>query len=312
MMVRIWKRVWAVQVIVHDALGIMNWSQVPSHTLVAIAEAYVALQTSIHTFLPSRFDDLDLALRRSLYISALVIDGLEEAEKGDPPPLLRTHCTTLIFMAGSHPHLDAELARREREHVGFHAGKLLLLMAGFRRMGRIAESAFAPDAVHAVETLRKAAWRMTPGEKRDELTGGIPLTLHDRWGSLDPFDALARSLDGELDIAPRAIRDALVKQASREDRTREIEVIFQERPGAEDEKGPRSWEDVLPSKELGPDAEARFRELLGRVKNDLRLRRLVEAALEGAETHQQLADRWGVDPRTVRNWLKELKKQLEN
>ncbi len=206
--------------------------------------------------------------------------------------------------------------------MGYHAGMLLLLMQIFRRMGSETPD-LAQEAEHRVDQLRGSTFRSTPVEMREELTGQIPLTLDSRWGHLDGLEVIARSLEGELNIAPQAIRDGLMKQKVREDERRTMEIHFssltrqtrstEEKEGEEipyDPKDPRQGHDPKDPKG-GPQDKAHWRGLLKRMRNHPRPQRLLDAVLEGDKTQREIAERYGVTDRTVRSWITEAKQLLE-
>ncbi len=302
-LVRLWEQFIACQARMREDLDRMEWSEVSAWDLVAWVEAAVSVQLGILRFLPPEVADLDPNVRRWLFVQALILKGLETAASGElAHPLLPALRAAASYMGGD--AADAKIGRRGAGHVGFLAGMLCLLMAALRQ-GALG-SALAGDQERAVEALKKSVWRRVPAEQHPEVLGQIQLTLEERWGQLDPLETLARALQGELNIAPRAIQDDLLDQLRGEVRREQVEVQFKERTEMED-----GGEDMVPSPEWGPEEERRWRECLSLVEHDARFRRLLLAAMEGAETEKEIAERLRVTDRTVRNWITLLKERLQ-
>ncbi len=285
--------------------------QVNSPELVAMVTEHLAVQSGLKTFLPPPYSEL-LPDRELTFFSFVTYFGLlstgGSSEVHDQ--LFRSTLRAICSLIGG-PIIELEFERRAAKHVGYHAAMLLVLMQIRRQVGT-ADPSWEQAEAECVEAIRKSARRMTPDVMRPELPGQIALTLDTRWGKLGDRELITRALEGKLDIAPRAIRDALVKQGAAESHTRKIEVLFDrsEEP-QEGEEGITGWEDILRSPDWGPEEETRWKEILSALRTNLPTRRLLQAALEGAETQAEIADRWGVDPRTVRNWLAGLKDMLD-
>ena len=158
----------------------------------------------------------------------------------------------------------------------------------------------------AIEAIRKAAWRRTPKELQPELTGQIAITLDNKWGHLDPLEGWARSLDGELNILPRAVRNDVVDQARR-DRRQNLVIEFRDQTGPDDD-GDGSGNPSL-SKEQ--EDRVRLRELIDLISANSKLRALALAALESdSGLQREIATVLGVDERTVRNRMARFRRQL--
>jgi hypothetical protein len=227
----------------------------------------------------------------------------------------------LASLAINGPPAEAEAERRLRQHVGGEAGWYLLLTKMERQLGPKADFAeLHEEHERALDALAARSWRMTDKvrkiiretlphdadarrahiEARQEVVGQIPITLDGRWGALDGDDVLARALDGELKIAPRAIPDALLDQLRAHQRRKKHEEPLSM---AEEEVG-------LIRVRVVEEETHRVKNGLDRLSDQRLLGRFQEAHPEckdGIELLlsespvQELARENGVTPRTVRN-----------
>ncbi len=297
------------------------------YELVNILFHSVEIRVAIETFLPRTLPieppEAAPHVRLWSYVQAWALSCCASLVENPKAPLEETFAPIYLiakFLAAG-PLAEAEIRRRGVRHVGYHAA-MLLLIAVVLDEGCTDKALLDQDAEQALKVLERAARGVRPGiplEKEEwraelgrvlpeEIRGQIFETLTHKYPGLDTRELLARSLKGELDIAPRAIRDDLAKSVARE--RREIPILIRERPAGEDAESPRSWEDALPSREFNPEEAACFQALLTRLRDDPRCRRLLQA-MQGAETQKEIAARLGVEERTVRNWRAKLRELLE-
>lgn len=288
---------WSIIKKCHDVAGVIikrtDWGKVPALELIQILENSLAVSIVESTSVPNQ----PPLVQRWLYYNGLMNKGvhLKAKDKISPPVLLLFRAE---YFNQALEYASAEIVRRSRKHVGFHAAKLLWLMAYSVRDQK--------DADSALLSLRKAAWGQIPARLRaaavHDLSQQIPVTLHNKWGSLEPRQVLARSLEGKLNIAPRAIRDAFVKDARREKKRQEFEVLFdpQELSHVEIQFSTENPENIISSNELY--------EML---RSDVTARRILVSRLDGVKTQAEIAKEWGVTTRTIKNWLSNAKTKLQ-
>ena len=116
--------------------------------------------------------------------------------------------------------LGAEMERRTKQHVGELVVRLLFLTG-------IEDPKVSDEYSDIVRQISRLAYRhVAPSVRRelepDDLSEAVIATVGARWGHLDPFDISAHAMDGELDIAPRAIANAVSRTRPR----RELEIEF--------------------------------------------------------------------------------------
>lgn len=299
-------------------LAARDWSTVDPWALIVFADAGARVAHGVRQFLPAEFGAPDPADRMMLYFVRLILAG---ARTGQADPFIAVRRASWYLEAGR--LADLEIQRRIEQHVGAYAALLLV------RAALVTRGVTAPrserESERAVEVLRRATWGKLRGWgraiARAEGTGprdtnAVRQALNcqafetsvARWGPLDPFDALARGLAGELDIVTRAIADDLIdaaRSARRRERREVLSVEFRERASPDQATG-----DV--HARAAPYAEARWRELVEKLARDPELCRLAEAYLAGGHTATQdeVARRLGVTARTVRNRLRQVRDLL--
>ena len=125
------------------------------------------------------------------------------------------------------------------------------------------------------------------------------------------MEAVARSLDGGLDIVPQAIADDLVDQARKDQGRDKVEIQFEEwssRASEDAEGAPGASGDGPPPTAPSPEEEARLGALLARLNT--RERRLAEGRLAGLN-QAEIAQRLGVTDRTIRDMITKLRLKLK-
>lgn len=238
-----YQKILTVQDLLRSSLGIADWSQVNSWDLVAIVEAHATLLISMEAFLPSGFAHLPPVARRFLWTNAMIITGLEEAEAGGQPrPLLLAHLTTFAYLAG--PRAETEITRRGLKNVGFYEAMVVLLTRALA--ARPNDSVLDNDLEQVLVKVRKAVWKKIPKWAKAEIADveasgktspydalkaaidrqAVETGLKD-WAE-EPLEVLARSLDGELNIAPQAIGNDLTDLARSLNRKRKLETPAEE------------------------------------------------------------------------------------
>src|SRR5262249_20257128 len=146
-----------------------------------------------------------------------------EHQGGDPLALLR-EALRIRFSLELQPGLQEEIATRMRSHVGVAAGLVRLIsgllaagvppdLAGEERLineiaalgqmiPRDIKAAAGGRQIEALDAFERERYR------KAALDYAVLDTVAQRW-DIDGLEALARSLNGELDIAPKAIADDL-------------------------------------------------------------------------------------------------------
>lgn len=303
----LWGRLRTAEAALRSEFEGRNWSEVSSWQLLEWLDAAIGVHLGVEAFLPPRLDRLPLPVRRFLYVHVfLFAAGARLAENRAIRP---------IWYAAAAPFLTEEFERRAQQHMGAEAGVLLLIMGALRLTPANQSGLLERDATATVDRLTKIVGKMrVPPQDRPEIPGQIPITLGGRWGQLDPIESLARALEGELDIAPRAVRDDLVEQAIKaltgEKKRARFEVLFREHGEDQDiAEAEVTEKDVVPREE-----ERRLLERLHiqeRLRASPRMTRLVAAFLEEPGRQAELARRLEVTDRTLRSWMKELERILK-
>ena len=192
-----------------------------SHLLMALGEDWV--KEHPHDSLTSQavLDDLPVHLHE-----------LSQADRGWLP-LKRA-----IVNWEAATHVEKELHRRAQAHLGSSAG-LLLLARGLQQSASLVPDLATDDLVKAaLDRLRRSTYggasqciekifehqRPNGDIERKQtlqttLSGEIWKTVVTKWGMYEALDALARSLNGEMDIVAQAVVD---------DITNEVRHIFPE------------------------------------------------------------------------------------
>ena len=203
-------------------LAQLDWSRMTGYELVTFLEARTHVRLGWQNFLPIRYADVPSGVRTVLYVLGLVIVRGE-----DPIVALRA-----TWYAAAGALAVEEIARRDRRHVGLAAATLAMVAA--RRQHDLPGGDLEPRAAVALDRLRPGVLRHVPDEVRAwivrEETSGQTLarealhhtvdrkafeTVLSEWGRGDPWVALARALDGHLDIAPKKIANRLQDERRR-------------------------------------------------------------------------------------------------
>lgn len=242
-----------------ERVASMDWSDFDSWALVMTVDAGVAVDQAIDEFLPPIWAEvLDRPVRHTIFMAALLVRAvgalLDDPDEpfrdsrliwpSDPPqvrvclPALRAEFALL-----ARPHAKTELLRRGADRDGFPAAVILDMMrhSDDALRGRLFTMADVDDAVArlrdtASKRLPRAAWGGFPEKTRQDreqiLAGQIPLTLTRDPLFRDianPLEGLARALEGELDIAPRAIAYDLFDIARRaQHKTKDLVIEFRD------------------------------------------------------------------------------------
>jgi hypothetical protein len=187
-----------------------------AHQLLAVGESWLHDHPEDQVTAPSVLDALPESMR------------LLSREDRSALPLKRAIVT---WMAA--PFVGEEIGRRSKGHVGFSAAALVFVHDLF---GLKLADQFIPDreveniVSSAIDTLRASSWRQakdrtgqalkcTSGDEHaailnEHLSGAAWETVTKKWGHLKGLDVLARALDGELNVAPRAIVDDIMGDLS--------------------------------------------------------------------------------------------------
>lgn len=203
------------------SLWATDWPAVAADDLVALCEAGLWAGIGVETCAPP---DTNGELRRPLMYECLLRRGLVALLRGESSDAMAPARNTLGADLGG-VFAWGEMERRGRGHVGFEAARLRLIAAlpgpdgrgrtpGIERhaaaaVERIARSATAQARGRGLLRPASDARGLGPGDVRAQ----VPLTVARRWGGLDPLVALARAVEGGLDIAPRAVADDVADEA---------------------------------------------------------------------------------------------------
>lgn len=207
----------------------IEWNQYSSHQLIWWAVAEMTLRRAIENFLPPPYDQLLRSAQTWLYLFQLIVTGTAEATKpqtAHPEPLELARRAIHVRLAG--PYARGEIQRRIKQHVGSPVGELLLWRGidAESDQGSLLQTLDGEAIVEEIlDKLRACSWRQTKQRVakvvKDEalvaetlkaqLSMEIYETVVTRWGGLEGLDALARSLDGQFNIAPRAVADRVME-----------------------------------------------------------------------------------------------------
>jgi len=238
-----------------------------------------------------------------------------------------------------------EMKRRGKKHVGFPAGLYKVLSAIEEWSGipseaipkRIDELRKRVRVPHSVFTTLKArefdyenpqlGYEFT----KNEILSQIFITLDERCDE-DPFHALGDSLEGKMNILPRAVKDDIVDQVRkskrREDRIK-VHLLLEEEPHEDDPHEDDLYEEALnkrdPNKE-GPEREAWGKAVeLNNLPTELEFKQDVDKKIDrwaagnpkkklffqmlaAGYILKEAAQKAGIHQNTATNWRKELSK----
>ena len=198
-----------------EQLADLSWSGVAGARLIVLVEHYVGLVRARDHFLPHNADKMAPSERQGLYLHYLWLQA--EHAGHDPHDLVLR--AVLHLVAG--PLALEEVCQRfdaKKGHVGVYAA-VFCLLARWEKVHGIEVGDDEVDS--AIRRLRKLAWRRLPATITesetldglgDDLTFAVTETLLSRFGNEHPLEVMARALDGDLNITPRAIADHVHKR----------------------------------------------------------------------------------------------------
>ena len=194
--------------------------------------------------------------------------------------------------------LGAEMERRAGQHIGNLVVQLLYLTG-------LEAPCLCDEYADTVRQLSLLAYRHVAPSLRqdlepDDLAEAVITTVNVRWGHLRPFDITARMLDGEMDIAPRAIANAVSRTRPR----RELEIEFTSFTEGVHEPGLGRPGDV--EQELVDSLDNRTS--IEAIAHSSPTARETVLALLDSDSRDDAAKRLGIKPRALYNRLRRLER----
>jgi hypothetical protein len=230
-----------------DWIETTDWTAVDGSKLMTAWQSTVAVQAHVDAFLPSA----ELMDRYWYYLLGLVAYARAEMEQGlwqpaeglapDVIPFLRAFLAQNALLSG--PAVHREVRRRRQQHVGAPAADLVWhhqcepLDCPETEAAQLTENALAALRRATVrDASRRLKLQLDPAQalavdREAQLRSQVWKTVIERWGHLSPLEAMAAALDGNLDIAPRAIVDDLIEQMRPDMRASRREMAL---PAADD------------------------------------------------------------------------------
>ena len=238
------------------------------------------------------------------------------------------------------PWLLPELARRLSLHLPGTAAAITRICAAIARAEGVSNENVGVELRDVDQAMAEASRYLLGGIRRSMVARQWPpdvvetslldaateqfVVVERKWGHLDPLAALSAALDGQLDIAPRAVADRLSRQAETKDTQHAHETLFDfhdEEARLDDDDGDSSRDTStrhLVSKfiQLTDRRRVKDEELaaaLTAIEADEHvhphLRQYVSARRSG-RNQKQAAAALGVTTRTARNYQKRLRELL--
>jgi hypothetical protein len=282
-------------------------------------------------------EEIPRKLRFFFFLNTMLLHGHQLRGADDDP--LHLAC----FVDAAYLPVRLEIERRARGHVGYLAAQTILLLRArkvgggsigeqflsdcVRHLGRLALATRPPVPRWALDEIREERGHQDLDDRPsllDEVDQAVVETLgRPAWMNLQGHGVegiMRKVLAGRLDIAPRSVRDAVVKTARRARRIKKREILdleFVDRESARLAQGRgRPLHDERPGLLVLPaDPESELvagvdgRALRARLSNDPRYQKLCAALAAGAETQTEIAKHLGVTDRTVRNWIHGLRRE---
>ncbi len=238
-----WKKLSQEEKRIESRLRLREWKDLDSDQLVAILYNFIAVKMAQENFLPTHSDDP--VIRTFLVSNVLLFNALSQLETDTRDnfgvsqfarmnvldralmPVLKW---SWYNMAG--PFAASEIKRRGSGHVGYGFALLLLQMRPDRKTNAPASMFLHSDPDKLLRTLTKAVfgatfrhkktgrkmsvprrWRKGKKEAERDLPGDIAEHINSAIRMSDPAEALAQSLNGVLNIVPKAIGNEITKKA---------------------------------------------------------------------------------------------------
>jgi hypothetical protein len=233
---------WAVAEVaqprVTRELASVDWSTVAGARLVALVEARFALARGRDEFLPARHAPTAAEGRWLLYLHGL----WRAAERRKLAPHAPVLAAIVHALAG--PFAWAEVERRLDAHVGTDAATWVLLAGWPAAYGDPAPCDAEVASALGGRLVRAARRHVRPSLRREatppDVRSAAAQTLLSRLGNVHPLEAVARALDGDLDVLPRAIGNELTRhltdglpESRKPSRQRERRIVFDFRDAGE-------------------------------------------------------------------------------
>lgn len=230
-----------------------------------------------------------------------------------------------------------ELKKRGEKHIGFPAGlyKFLSGIEGWAGPLGILDEAILKKMDEFLKKvfLKKTAFTMLKNYEcnfenlslatkltKDEIRSRAAVTLGERWNN-DPFYALRDSLDGKLNIAPRAVADDVIDQLRkayiREDRIK-LHLTLPDEDDPDKEDPAIKIEAKAAKVHLQEESQDRQREKFADMQQEVinrwaagskKKKRFIRGLKDG-HTLKLIAEELKIHPNTATNWKKELSARL--
>ena len=318
------------------------WRQVTTDELIRLLTGWLQAEVGRLTLAPlGGFNPYQQEPSASRFFLETLIRYAERSTRTDGSLAERLSLPLALSAAlAPGPWLLPELARRQGQHLPGTAAALTRICTAIERADGVGAEDVTVE-LREVDHARTEASRYLKGGIRRSMAarGWSPDVVEERvldaaaeqfvvveqkWGHLDPFEALSAALEGRLDIVSRAVADRLSRQATTEETRHAPEIAFdfhaEEAPhdddgadSAESASIRRLVREFVLSTDRRRVTDAQLAAAFTAIEADEhlnpQLRRYLRARRSGRDQTQAAAD-VGVTTRTARNHQKRIRELL--